>query len=150
MRVAELMKQRVHSVPPETDADTAWDIMRRQQIDHLIVMRGRVIAGVLSDRDLGGRAGAPLRTGRTVGDLMTKKVVSIGPDDTVRSAANLMRGRKISCLPVVENGRLAGIVTVSDLLRLIGRGVDRPSAAARPPTHFRVAHRKQHAAPRAW
>lgn len=150
MRASELMTRRVHSVPPDIAAGDAWELMRRKEIRHLVVMQGSAIVGVLSDRDLGGRAGASIRTGQTVGDLMTRKVVSIGPTDTIRSAANLMRGRTIGCLPVVDRGRLVGLITVSDLLRLVGRGIDRPSAATRAATHYRVAHRKQHAAPRAW
>lgn len=150
MRVSELMTTRVHAVPADMDATAAWELMRRRQIRHLVVMRDSAIVGVLSDRDLGGRSGMTVRSGRTVADLMTKKVVSIGSTETIRAAANLMRGRTIGCLPVVDKGRLVGIITVSDLLRLVGRGIDRPSAATRADTHYRVAHRKQHQAPRAW
>jgi acetoin utilization protein AcuB len=45
---------------------------------------------------------------------------------TVRQAANLLRGRTIGCLPVVEDGAILGIVTTIDLLELIGRGAERP------------------------
>jgi CBS domain-containing protein len=150
MRVSELMTTRVHTVPAGTPASDAWELMRRKQIRHLVVVDGTAIIGLLSDRDVGGRAGASVRAGRTVDDLMTSKVVSVEPTETVRSAANLMRGRTIGCLPVVDRGRVVGIITVSDLLRLVGRGVDRPSPATRATTHYRVAHRKQHQAPRAW
>ena len=150
MRVSELMTRRVHTIGPEAPANDAWELMRRKQIRHLVVMTNSTIVGVLSDRDMGGRPGAAVRNGRTVGDLMTRKVVSIGPTETIRAAANLMRGRTIGCLPVVDGGRLAGVITVSDLLTLVGRGVDRPAAATRAATHYRVAHRKQHQAPRAW
>ena len=57
-------------------------------------------------------------------------------------AANLMRGRTIGCVPVVEGRRLVGIVTASDLLQLLGRGIDRRAPASRPPLHHRVPHRK--------
>jgi CBS domain-containing protein len=144
------MTRRVHTIGPDAPADDAWELMRRKQVRHLVVMTDSEIVGVVSDRDVGGRAGAVVRSGQTVGDLMTRKVVTIGPTETVRAAANLMRGRTIGCLPVVDRGRVAGVITVSDLLTLIGRGVDRPSAATRAATHYRVAHRKQHQAPRAW
>jgi len=150
MRVAELMTRRVHIISPDAPADEAWELMRRKQIRHLVVMTDSEIVGVVSDRDIGSRAGAAVRSGRSVGDLMTRKVVTIGPTETVRAAANLMRGRTIGCLPVVDRGRIAGMITVSDLLMLVGRGVDRPSAGTRAATHYRVAHRKQHQAPRAW
>jgi acetoin utilization protein AcuB len=150
MRVSELMTKRVHSVPPDLPAADAWELMIRKRIRHLVVMNGAEIVGVVSDRDLGGRSGQTIRTQHTVADLMTKKVVSVEPAETIRAAANLMRGRTIGCLPVVDKGRLVGIVTTADLLALLGRGIDRPATAARAGTHYRVAHRKQHQAPRSW
>jgi CBS domain-containing protein len=62
-----------------------------------------------------------------------------------------MRGRSIGCLVVVEAGRPIGIVTVADLLEVVGRGLDRGAAAsARPTLNHRVPHKKVHAAVRAW
>lgn len=150
MRIAELMTRQVDVVQPDTSAADAWELMRRKRIRHLVVMRAGEIVGILSDRDIGGRAGSAVRLGRTVAELMTPKVVSIASSETVRAAANLMRGRTIGCLPVVDRGRLAGVITVSDLLTLIGRGADRHVPGTRAATHYRVPHRKQHQAPRAW
>ena len=150
MRVSELMTTRVEAVTPDMPAEDAWELMRRKRIRHLVVMRGTSVAGIVSDRDLGGRAGGLVRAGKTVADLMTSNVVSIEPRETVRGAANRMRGRTIGCLPVVERGRLAGVITVSDLLALVGRGADRPRPGTRASTHYRVPHRKQHQAGRAW
>ena len=131
-------------------AGDAWEIMRNKSIRHLIVAKGTQVVGVFSDRDAGGRAGATIRRGRTVADLMTRNVVTVDREDTVRKAANLMRGRTIGCLPVTRNGKLVGIVTTSDLLVLLGRGVDRPPHAERQAPHYRVPHRKQHRAGGAW
>jgi acetoin utilization protein AcuB len=57
---------------------------------------------------------------------MSAPVISAAARMTVRKAANLLRGRTIGCLPVVEEGKLVGIVTISDLLERIGRGSERP------------------------
>jgi CBS domain-containing protein len=73
---------------------------------------------------------------------MTRHTVTIDPQETVRRAANVMRGRTIGCLPVIRGGRLVGIVTVSDLLELLGRGIDRPAKAERRGLHYRRPHRK--------
>ena len=81
---------------------------------------------------------------------MTTSVVAVDRNTTVRRAANLMRGRTIGCLPVVERGRLVGILTVSDLLELLGRGVDRPASPTRRVLHHRAPHRKQRGSSRAW
>ena len=61
-----------------------------------------------------------------------------------------MRGRTIGCLPVVERGRLMGIVTVTDLLDLLGRGLDRSTQPERASLHYRVPHRKQRRFSAAW
>jgi CBS domain-containing protein len=107
---------------------------------------------LLSERDSGGRRGAALRKGRTVAELMTRHPVTVRPDTPVRKAANLMRGRSIGSLVVTDDRtRLVGIVTVSDLLELVGRGIERPTVATgRPPLRHRAPHRKLHRAAGVW
>ncbi len=131
MRVFEVMTEGVQTVPPSMAAPDAWEVMRRAGVHHLVVKEGSDVIGVLSDRDTGSRAGASVRAGRTVADLMTKHAVTIGSADTIRQAANLMRGRTIGCVPVVDAGRLVGILAVSDLLELLGRGIERPMKKSR-------------------
>ena len=131
MRLKDIMESPVSTVGANEPAQQAWERMHLHRIHHLIVTEGAQIVGVISARDLGGRAGHRARIGRSVADLMTRTgVVVATPNTTVRQAANLMRGRSIGCLPVVEAGHLSGIVTVTDLLELIGRGAERPVAKA--------------------
>lgn len=125
MRLADVMTAAVETIQPEVPAEQAWQRMRLRSIRHLVVMDGRRVVGLLSDRDAGSSRGQSLRRHRTVEDLMTRHVVTAQPTTTVRQAANLMAGRTIGCLPVVDRNRLVGIVTASDLLRLLGRGMDR-------------------------
>ena len=150
MRIADVMVKNVETVPPTMSAAEAWDLMRQKGIRHLVVIDGAGVKGVLSDRDAGGRRGANLRVGTTVADFMTSPVVAVTPDTTVRRVANLMRGRTIGSVPVVQGKRLVGIVTVSDLLEILGRGVDRPAQPQRRGLHHRVPHRKQHGAFGVW
>jgi len=150
MRVAEVMTASVQTVPPNMTAVDAWDIMRRRGIHHLVVMAGSEVLGVLSDRDAGGRNGAVLRGRSTVSDLMSTAVVTVEPGTTIRRVASMMRGRTIGCVPVIDGHRLVGIVTVSDLLALLGHGRDRPSKRERPVLNHRVPHRKQATASGMW
>jgi acetoin utilization protein AcuB len=120
-------------------ASDAWALMRDAGVRHAVVVRGRAVVGVLSDRDLGGARGGRSRRDRTVAELMQGAPVTASPSMSVREAAALVRARRIGCLPVVERGRLVGIVTRSDLLgRLAG-------ARERGPRARRVA---EDAAPR--
>jgi CBS domain-containing protein len=126
MRVADVMTEGVHTVPPTMPAVDAWELMRQKRIRHLVVVASSGVIGILSDRDAGGRGGGSIRALSTVADLMTAPVVTIEPTATVRKVANLMRGRTIGCIPVMAGKRLVGIVTTSDLVGLLGQGVDRP------------------------
>jgi acetoin utilization protein AcuB len=126
MRLADVMTSRVLTVSPEESAERAFSLMWTKRVRHLVVQsKGRVV-GVLSDRDIGGDDRAELRKSRTVGEVMTPYAVRGEPEMPVRQAANLMRGWTIGCLPVMKGDQLVGIVTTSDLLRLIGRGAVRP------------------------
>jgi IMP dehydrogenase len=151
MRMNEVMTEGVQTVAPTMAAADAWELMRRKRIHHVVVTRGAEVIGVLSDRDAGSRAGATVRSGRMVAELMTSHAVTLTPEDTVRKAANLMRGRTIGCLPITDKrGRLVGIVTVSDLLELLGRGVDRAVKPERPIATHRGPHRKRHRSYGVW
>lgn len=150
MRLDEVMTKGVRTVSAAAPAVDAWELMRRGGVRHLVVMDRSEVVGVLSDRDAGSRAGTAVRAGRTVAELMTRHVVTMSPTQTVRQAANLMRGRTIGCVPIVDRGGLVGIVTVSDLLEVLGRGIDRPAKPARPSATHRAPHRRQTRASRAW
>jgi acetoin utilization protein AcuB len=99
--------------------------MQERGIHHLVVTREGKTVGILSARDLSGPRGVALRWAGTAGELMATRIVTADPTMTVREAANLLRGRAIGCLPVVSGKRIVGIVTITDLLELIGRGLEK-------------------------
>jgi CBS domain-containing protein len=117
MKVSEIMTTGVQTVTPATSAAQARNRMRANRIHHLLVKEGTELVGMLSARDLarGARHNRAARRA-TVTDLMTPSVVMVGPDTSVRRAADLMRGRAIGSLIVVDRGRAVGIVTIADLL----------------------------------
>ena len=133
MRLAAIMTPRVVTIKASEPASAAWTRMRRRGIRHLIVMDMGDVAGVISERDLGGRAGAAQRRGRTVGSMMTRSVVTAAPDTSVSDAAELIRSRLIGSLPVMVGGELAGIVTATDVFDALqaGDGSTRLSSAER-------------------
>ena len=123
IRLRDIMRTRVQAVSPRDSAAAAREKMRLGRIRHLVVSDGAHVVGVVSDRDLVGMG--RLASSR-VGDRMASPVVSGHPEMTLRQAANQLRGHSIGCLPVFEDERLVGIVTTTDLLELIGRGIERP------------------------
>jgi CBS domain-containing protein len=151
MRVQDVMTKDVKTIAPTAAAADAWNMMRFNRIHHLVVAKGRRVVGVLSDRDAGGRRGVSVRTNSVVAELMTAPAVTVEPTTTVRQAANMMRGRSIGCLVVAESGRAIGIVTVSDLLELVGRGLDRGAVTTNRRTlSHRTPHRKSKGVVAAW
>ena len=121
MRLRDIMSEAVETIAPDATVDEARELMRRQDVRHLVVVANGGIAGVLSANDLRRAAG-----NAAVRAAMSAPVVTATPLTSIRQAANLMRGNHVSCLPVVEGeAGLVGIVTVADLLDLIGKGVTR-------------------------
>jgi CBS domain-containing protein len=150
MRVQEVMTKGAKTIAPTAAAEDAWNLMRLNGIHHLVVSNGHQILGVISDRDTGGRRGRPVANA-TVAELMSAPAVSVAPTATVRQAANVMRGRSLGCLVVVKSSRVVGIVTVSDLLELVGRGLDRGAVTTtRWTLNHRAPHRKSNGAVAAW
>ena len=128
MDVNELMTVGPITTSPETPVLEARQLMIDKRIRHLLVSEGSTLVGIVTDRDIRLNLPSPatslsvweinyLLARMTVGSVMTKYVITIGPHRHVREAARLMLDHKIGALPVVDGGRLAGIVTETDLLR---------------------------------
>jgi CBS domain-containing protein len=134
MRLQDIMSTGVRVIAPNDEIVRAQTEMEIHKIHHLVVTEGTKVVGMLSAHDL------VEREGRTVGEVMTPDPIVVPAKATVREAANSMRGNGVGALPVVnERGRLVGIVTLSDLLELIGRGVEKPIEAHVPWTLRRRA-----------
>jgi CBS domain-containing protein len=116
------MSKDVETVRPWVHASEAKTRMRQKHIHHLVVMKGTELAGVVSERDLGGPKLPKSLGAYTVADFMTAPVVTVTTRTPLRRAAALMKGRSIGSLVVTSaNGKLAGIVTVADLLDLVAK-----------------------------
>ncbi len=126
MRLKDIMTTDVETVAYDAPAVLANEIMWRKQIHHLVVVRGKDIVGVVSDTDLGGPEADTIPDNLQVKDVMTTSTVTATPDTTIKRAANLMRGHNIHSLPILEHGKLVGIVTATDLSMLEKRGRSQP------------------------
>lgn len=118
MKVSELMTDSTVSVTPEESAGLAARLLSRHNIGSLPVCdeNGRV-HGVITDRDIVTRCVAagddPENT--PVGDLMTRGVISVNPGEDAERAAELMGRGQVRRLPVTENGRLVGMISLGDI-----------------------------------
>jgi acetoin utilization protein AcuB len=114
LQVKQLMTADVASVPPETSLERVSARMSELEIRHLMVVShaGKLL-GVISDRDLKSRSG------KNAESIMTREVHTVSPDVEISPAVTMMLDRSISCLPVVQDGLLKGIVTSTDLMMAV-------------------------------
>ena len=117
MKVCNIMSRQVISIDPEETVEVAARQLAQYNIGVLPVTRQGKLCGMVTDRDLVTRCMAPGRKPAElkVKDVMTGRLVTVGPDAHTSVAANLMGREQVRRLPVVENGKLCGMVTLGDL-----------------------------------
>ncbi len=126
LRVRDLMTREVITLGPQAGVDEAWSICREHNVRHLPIMEEGRLVGLVSDRDL--RDASPPRgtadqentlSGVRVEDVTTTQLVTIHPLDTIDRAAREIHDRRVGCLLAVADGDLVGIVTSSDMVRIL-------------------------------
>ena len=110
MLIRELMK-RPFIIEKNISLSEAARMMSEKNIGSLLFMSGGKIKGILTERDLLRNFGK----GEKVSEVMTKKVLTITSDEPLDRAMEEMREHKIKRLPVVDAGKLVGIITLTDL-----------------------------------
>jgi CBS domain-containing protein len=127
MDVRALMRPNPITLAVTDTLDIADDLMNLGRIRHLPVVDGRRVMGIVSQRDLLRAAvSCLLGLGRAVeqdwlrkiavATVMTPRVFTVSPSTPLQTAVAIMIDKRIGCLPVVENGRLIGILTETDCL----------------------------------
>lgn len=128
--VRDLMAQNPATLDRNETLDLADQIMNLGRIRHMPVVDDGKVVGILSQRDLfrsalivalgfGRRTTSALIKTIKIKEVMTEHVVTITPDVAAKDAARLMIDKKIGCLPVVENEKLIGLITETDILRYV-------------------------------
>ncbi len=127
MKVQDLMVKEVATLDIEDELSLANDIMRLGRIRHLPVVAGEKVVGIISERDLfrsslaqalgyGNKDSREVMRTLHIKDVMVKKVITIPPDMELKDAVAIMVERKIGCLPVVQDDKLLGLITETDIL----------------------------------
>jgi CBS domain-containing protein len=130
MKVRDLMTKEVETVARNDELTLADDIMKGKRIRHLPVVEEGRLVGILTQRDLfhagmsnalgyGEKARKEFLTTVVVKEVMTEELVTIEPDADVKDAARKMLEHKVGCLPVLDQGKLVGLLSETDLLRYI-------------------------------
>jgi CBS domain-containing protein len=129
MKIAEIMTRTVVTLTQEQTLRDAVELLRSKHIRHLPVVEDSKLIGIVTDRDV-KRATPSLLSGvdrdeydrvldeTKIGQIMTREPTTITPETALKAAVKIFIERKVGALPVVSGGRLVGIVTEIDLLRV--------------------------------
>ena len=131
MYVGRKMTTDLVTVTPDTPLVKVRDLLREHNIKQMpVVDQNGELVGILTDRDIKQAWASPATTlsiyeltyvlqKMTVESVMVKDVITITADSTVERAARILHDRKIGSLPVVEDGKLVGIITSTDLMEIL-------------------------------
>ena len=117
-RIADVMSLRVLTVTPDETVHLAIARMFEENVGSVAVCEGNHLVGIFTERDVMRLAGenGELQELR-IGDVMTRRVLTVSPDDDILAAGALMAERRIRHLPVVQDGMVMGIVGLRDVTR---------------------------------
>jgi acetoin utilization protein AcuB len=130
MRISDWMKGSVHVVGPRDSIGRARSLLKQYRVNQLPVVDGERLVGIVAERDLRAASpdvdeiadvlpeheGIPRPDRIPIETVMTRKVVVLHPGDTVEAAARLMRARRIAAIPIVDGGRVVGVLTRGDVI----------------------------------
>ena len=128
--VREIMMSAPVTLKPDDTLEFAGNVISLGRIRHLPVVENGQLVGLLSERDLLGTAASrlfglkpksksALLRSVLVKDVMKKRVVTVSAATPIKEAAHLMADKKIGCVPVVDDRRLIGLVTTTNILRYV-------------------------------
>lgn len=109
----------IFSIPPDQTVFEAVQMMAEKQVGALLVMAGEALRGIISERDYAREVILKGRSSREtlVGEIMSANVITVTPATPVREALALMSDKRIRHLPVVEDSRVLGIISIGDLVK---------------------------------
>lgn len=136
-KVRDVMTPRPVALEDKASVVDAARAMRDGDFGSVIVVRepGGSVCGVVTDRDVAIRVVAEGVDPRSVrlADICDREVATVGPDEPVEKVANLMRGKAIRRVPVVEGGQLVGVVSLGDLAKKMDEGDALADISSAPP-----------------
>lgn len=130
MLVRKKMKKDLITINKSERMTVAKKILEEKNIRHLPVVEGKKLIGLVTNMDIRKAEASPatsleirelhyLLDKLTVGEIMTRNVITISPDVSVEEATTILHDNKIGCLPVVEDGNLVGIITENDVMEIL-------------------------------
>lgn len=118
-QLLEIKGHQVLSTTPDTSVYDALLIMAEMEIGALLVLDGERLAGIFSERDYARNVVLKGKTSKEtpIKEIMTSNVISVTPEQTVEECMNLVTNKRIRHLPVLENDKIIGMLSIGDLVK---------------------------------
>jgi CBS domain-containing protein len=114
--VADLMTRPTAACPADAEIRAAAALMRDRDTGDVVVVDHDTVRGIVTDRDIVVRALADGKGPETpLAEVLSGQVVAVAPDDRIEKVVDLMREHAVRRIPVVDGGRLAGVISIGDL-----------------------------------
>lgn len=118
--IADVMTKSVISVDASLTINETAKMMEDSKVGAVIIMEENTPIGIVTDRDFAVKVAAhAYQISTPIKQIMSSPLFSINSDESVRAAADLMYGRGIRKLPVIDDGNIVGIITASDIVNLL-------------------------------
>ena len=119
--ILEAKGNATFTVLPDTSIYQALELMVEKNVSALLVLENEKLAGIFTERDYARKVALKGRSSKDtlIGEIMTRELVTVTPNSTIDECMELMTGKFIRHLPVIENDKLAGIISIGDVVRCI-------------------------------
>lgn len=131
MRISDVMTEATVTDRPGDSLEQAARKMWQQQTGSLLVLEGNELLGIVTERDVLKAVATGMALDTPISDVMSKDLITVGPGTSLREAAGIMTEKWIRHLPVLDGGKLVGIVSQRDLSGVLAGALNEPEGLHR-------------------
>ncbi len=121
MEVISIVNRKIHSVKPESTIQEASDLMTKENIGAVLVMKDDIIRGILTEKDILRAIQKNIPLNSSVKKILHEEIIQVDPYVSVEKAAKIMIEKDIRRLPIISNGACMGIITMKDIVKALLR-----------------------------
>ena len=119
--ILETKGTAIFTITPLTSVYHALELMVEKNVSALLVMENDALAGIFTERDYARKVALKGKSSKdtVISDIMTRDLITVKPESSIDECMELMTGKYIRHLPVVDGGKLSGIISIGDVVRSI-------------------------------